>query len=212
MTGAQELANAASMALPLAWACCCPAGSPLYTDGSASPFDRAEMQSWTRSTCAMLLALVGSTTCSILYHLRCAGAAFGLASMPLACRVDNPWRRLDHTAIHVTWIIWTYALSCTAYPWYTALAGLFNACAIALIWRREVVPNRNQLNVLIGILLYLLPMLWRRDFFNLSSALAWMVPGVIIFRTYALGGYSHAIFHVFEMGFTHSMLKSTTLC
>lgn len=68
--------------------------------------------------------------------------------------------------------------------------------------------SRNQRNILIAILLYIAPLVWRNDVKNLTGALLGFIPAGFIFSTYVFGGYSHAIFHLFMGVFAYFILQS----
>ena len=190
MTCNQEVANAISMAFPLVYA--------------AIMFDRAQLNS---CSWVLLAAVAQHLPWSVAYHLRVAMSAAGVA--PLKCPVDNPWRRLDQTAMHVVCIMWAFVLSGGRHPPYLIFSTLFNLRAISQLWEVVVVPPRNQRNLFVGMLVYLAPVICRGDLFNLIGALSFVLPGIFIFATYAFGGYSHAIFHVYSIGYLHYLVAAT---
>lgn len=191
MTPKQEVANALSMVVPAAWVL-------------ASWRMGGYMLTW----CSCLI--VSSTIChapiSVYYHLRVALS--GVGRWPLGCAIDNTPRRLDQTGIHLVSSVVAYALSGGSVA-YSMAAAAFNAFAIRLQWLPEVQPLRNQRNVAISTALYMLPMIWRRDWTNLAKALTWGLPAAYSFAKYPFGGYSHAIFHVLTGGVMQALVAST---
>jgi len=193
MTPLQEVANALSMIVPGAWV----------------------LWSWqmggyvlTWCSCLLLSSSLAHVPFSVFYHLRVALSGAGV--WPLACTIDNTPRRLDQTGIHLVGAVAAYALSGGSVAYSLAVAA-FNAFAIRLQWQKQVEPLRNQRNVGISVVLYVTPMIWRRDWANIAKALTWGLPGAYCFAKYPLGGYSHAIFHVLTGGVLQALVASTQL-
>lgn len=139
---------------------------------------------------------------SLVYHVECALRRDDTFD-PLRC-----WsRRLDNSFIHVSAACIAFGTSHGSVPYLVACA-LFNAVAIARHWQDEVHIYRNQNMTLTSIMLYIAPMIWRRDVANLAAAMMSLFPAGMIFRTYACGGYSHAIFHVLMGLFAVDVLNS----
>lgn len=191
MTVRQEVANALTMLVPTAW---------VLTSWRLGGY------TLTSSSCLLVLSVALHMPFSVYYHLRVALSHAG--KWPLPCTIDNTPRRLDQTGIHLAHATAAVALSGGQIAF--ALAALaFNAAAVAQQWRREVAPLRNQRNIGLSVLLCVLPMIWRGDWADLSAAVAWGLPGVLLFSFYPFGGYSHAIFHVLMGGYSQALVMST---
>lgn len=102
--------------------------------------------------------------------------------------IENPWRRLDMTFIHLACIGYSFALSKS--PGYAALSCVVNAAAAAQLWeRKRNNRRRNNRNIMIGVITYLLPMAWRFDLTNLLGALVSLAAASLVFIIYPFGGW-----------------------
>ena len=199
MTPAQEAVNALSMFAPLAWCYACRVAE-------WAPHGPGDGAVYTWNFWLVLLGTCVHLPFSFGYHVRVALGGAGVM-WPLSCSVDNPYRRLDSSAIHLCCALYAIALSGGA-PRYSAAAALFNAYAVALQWQAKVVPRRNQRNLAVGVLAYLFPLLLRGDWPNACFACACAGPGFYVFLTYPFGGYSHAVFHLTLAGLLQALLAS----
>jgi hypothetical protein len=108
----------------------------------------------------------------------------------------NHWsRRADQAMIH-------FASACMAYgtsgSWDFFVANVFyNADCIYRQFVRKVRPRRNQIRILISMLAYTVPVLRRGDLLLFGEI--WLVMGASLwfFIAYPIGGWSHAVFHLF---------------
>jgi len=140
---------------------------------------------------------------SFAYHSLCAARH----EDPHFDTLGSVWRRLDHTTIHLSAACIAFATSNSAL--YFLACAAFNAVAALLHWTTSSVNlPRNQCFTCLAVLLYVLPLhpaVFRgsppRDCF--FPALATFFLAGLTFRTYAFGGYSHAIFHLLMTLFSH---------
>jgi len=129
---------------------------------------------------------------SILYHLRCA----------FKCdrhHVDNAYRRLDQSAIHLTCAIWAFCLSGSFI--YGAVVLLINAWCVVQLWQ----PGPHSWGWMVRArlttttFLYLLPMAFRKgQFQNFGYSLVSISVAFLCFAFSQrwLYGYGHAVFHL----------------
>mmetsp|Transcript_48727 Transcript_48727/g.96470 ORF Transcript_48727/g.96470 Transcript_48727/m.96470 type:complete len:218 (+) Transcript_48727:433-1086(+) len=139
---------------------------------------------------------------SMGYHILCACEVF-------EDKVENKARKLDQTFIHVCSVFYSFALSGVGAYWV--------GCSILHLWyifRLWTVgphdnPKRRRRSVLIGMLLYMIPMIWRQDRRNYTLALVngSSVVASGVFNTY-LAGWGHTTAHVAFGGFAHFLLQS----
>ena len=154
---------------------------------------------------AIVLGILLHAPCSFLYHWKYAAAPH-LNHNPVA-RIQHWSRRLDHSAIHMCSIFWSYATSAGHLPFF-ALNLVYNIDSIRYHWQPEIRPRRNQLRILGSMLLYTSPLLWRTDEedgggsrqplrFQLFGKI-WVIFCVALwlFAAYPLRGWSHAAFHM----------------
>lgn len=177
MTSTQEFLNSISMVLPtLVFA----------------------MNAWYNPSRFLAVLLVGSSMhlpVSFTYHL-------GVAFHRYPDRLDNDMRRLDQSLQHVMGILFSFALSGSL--GYALLNLLFNLYGIVQLWdARTSNDGRRWMPVLISILLYTAPMLWRGDVSGYSLAITSVAlggfPFIPRFNHSVFCGWGHAIFHVVLM-------------
>lgn len=189
MTHTQELLNAISMLVP-------PVLFVYYY--YHPPVDCF----WNQYTVVMVFFSLLHLPFSFFYHLFCF----------LGCypdRIDSRGRKLDQTFIHIASCSFSYSLSGDGlYTCGTAIAHLW---FISKLWvpGPHDRPFERRMNILVGILMYVLPMAWRGDVENTAV-------GVAVFTTCALlglhnkrlGGNGHFLSHVLLGAFVHFLLLS----
>ena len=126
---------------------------------------------------------------SFAYHL---GVAFGRP------RLDNDLRRLDQSLQHVVGTLFAFALSCSL--GYAALSLAVNLRGIYFLWHTATSNDgRRWVPVLVSVLLYTAPMVWRGDYENYCVAVASMAVGAAAFVprwSCVFSCWGHAVFHV----------------
>jgi hypothetical protein len=197
MSSAQELANALTMMIP---------SGVLFVQW----LDIMLRPQQTRTCLAnvdVTVVLLGSVVhmpVSVAYHICCAFRRY-------PDRLDNDLRRLDQSMQHAVSVMFSYALSGSLL--FALLNCAVNAFCIARLWDPAFSNDgRRWRMVLLSILLYTLPMLWRRDFANYAAAAAALAVGGTCFvpavNTKALRGWGHAVFHVAVAAFAAAMARS----
>ena len=173
MTPAQEVSNAVSMILPTA----------VFA-----------FNSWKSPNKLVMILLVGSSMhlpISFTYHL---SAAFNR----YPDRLDNDMQRLDQSMQHVVGTIFSYALSGS---WKFALLNLIiNSFGIKQLWNAKTSNDgKRWILVMVCVLMYTSPMLWRGDIQNYALAMGSMLIGGISFvpqlNKHIFLGWGHTIFH-----------------
>jgi hypothetical protein len=101
---------------------------------------------------------------------------------------------------HVVGTIYSFALSGCSVP-YLAGSLLFNSWGIIQLWRKETSNDgKRWVNVLICVLVYTAPILWRKDLYNYSVVAASMAVGGISFipelNKKFMFGWGHTFFHL----------------
>lgn len=192
MSKEQELANAASMVLP----------SALLWLWWRSPPEGFE---WNAQTLVMALGTVVHLPVSMTYHMQCA-------LRRVMDPVDCFWRRMDQSCIHANCALFAWSLSGSAL-YFTANAAL-NARFVQRLWQPETADRsfERRTNILVAVVLFTLPMLWRRDFANYFSALfgCWGTAGVAFVFNERCGGWGHTAAHVLMGGFQAFLLDSAS--
>ena len=186
MTPVQEVSNALSMILPTAV---------------------LAFNAWTAPNRMVIVLLIGSSMhlpVSFTYHL---SAAFNRYSD----RLDNDMRRLDQSMQHVVGTIFSFALSGSVK--YTALNLAVNIRGLYLLWDKGTSNDgKRWVPVLLCVLMYTAPMLWRGDFQNYSIAVASMAVGGVSFvpalNKRFFRGWGHTIFHVVLMIYAQALANS----
>lgn len=141
---------------------------------------------------------------AVVYHL---SAACGR----LQDKIDNDLRRMDQTYTHMVAALYSYALSGSTT--YAAVNCLVNFVFVWQLWRKSTHKDgRRWVSVLLSVLLYTLPMLYRQDTENYTWALAYFVMGGATFVPYVnynvFGGWGHSIFHLFLVLYGLALSKS----
>mmetsp|Transcript_123725 Transcript_123725/g.240716 ORF Transcript_123725/g.240716 Transcript_123725/m.240716 type:complete len:222 (+) Transcript_123725:56-721(+) len=153
-------------------------------------------------TAAMSLALLIHLPFSCSYHLL-------LAQRELKDAIDCTPRRLDHTFIFLTSMVFTGAL--TSSILYTLVGFLLNAYFISRIWAKpEAGVIERMVNV--GLAVFLCPglnALARGDYRNLICGCLWFITGAAA-MVQRLGGWGHSIMHVCLGGLTYHCLVSAS--
>lgn len=169
---------------------------------------------------AICLGILIHCPCSFLYHWQYA------ANPDATARFQHWSRRLDHSAIHFCSIFWAYGLSGSPcgptssrhedtttttttfrdthhvlWSCFVAVNVLYNIDSIRCHWEKEIQPRRNQLRILISMLLYTSPLLWQEPNLVVFGQV-WVLFAVALwfFAAYPIGGWSHAAFHVIMVG------------
>jgi len=186
MTPTQELCNALTMLLPSMAVACCYWLSPNY------------------SVVVILCGGLIHLPAAVAYHV---SAAYGR----LQDNIDNDLRRMDQTYTHIVAALYSYALSASTS--YAALNGLINAGFIWQLWKKNKHNNgRHWMYILLSVLLYTLPMLYRGDVENYTWAMAYFVMGGATFVPYinynVFNGWGHSIFHLFLVLYGLALSKS----
>lgn len=188
MSSRQEFANAWTMAVP----------SLYYAYVVYSRRGDLPLHAW-----ILIVSVWVHLPFSSFYHVQCA----------LKDDIDTLGclsRRLDHAFIH-------FSSACVGYGTtqgsvaYFAVCAVFNVIAAALHACPHVDVTRNQRFTLSAIALYVAPLAYRNDLKNLLGGLLFFIPAGLCFKTYFLGGYSHAMFHVLMGIFAGYMLDSALL-
>ena len=126
---------------------------------------------------------------SFMYHWTYAH------SLPPVSRLSHWSRRMDHAMIHVCSAALAYA---TSGRWdFFAANLLFNMdCVYRHLFQKQIRPRSNQIRVLISVVAYTVPILWRGH--TSLFAQVWCVFGISfwLFGMYPIGGWSHAAFHL----------------
>lgn len=189
-TRTQELCNAVSMMAPslvIAWH---------YLVANARECF------WHEHTLAFATGTLLHLPFSLSYHLMCAYEVF-------EDRVDNKARKLDQTFIHVCCVFYSFALG--GVGMYCLGCTVLHLWYIFRLWMpgSHDHPKRRRRSVIIGMLLYTLPMAWRGDLRNYTLAL--MNGGSAVVSGYSnvkLEGWGHTTAHVLIGGFAHVLLQS----
>ena len=189
-TRTQELCNAVSMMAPslvIAWH---------YLVANARECF------WHEHTLAFATGTLLHLPFSLSYHLMCAYEVF-------EDRVDNKARKLDQTFIHVCCVFYSFALG--GVGMYCLGCTVLHLWYIFRLWMpgSHDHPKRRRRSVIIGMLLYTLPMAWRGDLGNYTLAL--MNGGSAVVSGYSnvkLEGWGHTTAHVLIGGFAHVLLQS----
>lgn len=143
---------------------------------------------------AICIGVILHCPCSFLYHWKYAPA------ISIPSEKFKHWsRRLDHCAIHVCSALWSYSLSGGSIA-YFGLNVVYNAHCIKCHLQKEIVPRRNQMRILLSMLLYTAPLLFMHSKLQIFLKV-WSIFGVAVwfFAAYPVGGWSHAAFHLVMM-------------
>ena len=144
-------------------------------------------------TCLRLLIIMISTGLhlpfSFTYHLR---QALRLGDDPM----DNKWRRLDQAGINIGCI--TYCFGTSGSILYGLFALLVHFYNVIEIWLPTTNPTKRQINIFIGIIMYLFPILWFNYFIKFIFVLFFLTIGIIgfIFNDIYFFGYGSSIMHL----------------
>jgi hypothetical protein len=173
MTAAQEVLNAITMVLPTA----------------VLVFNTYKSRN--RLVAMLLLGSCMHLPISFTYHL-------GTALRCYPDRIDNDMRRLDQSMQHVVGTIFSYALSGS---WKFAILNMIiNSFSIRKLWdARTSNDGKRWIPVMVCVLMYTMPMLWRGDIRNYSLAVGSMMMGGMSFvpqlNKRIFLGWGHAVFH-----------------
>ena len=144
-------------------------------------------------TCLRLLIIMISTGLhlpfSFTYHLR---QALRLGDDPM----DNKWRRLDQAGINIACI--TYCFGTSGSILYGLFALIVQFYNVIEIWLPTTNPAKRQINIFIGIIMYLFPILWFNYFIKFIFVLFFLTIGIIgfIFNDIYFFGYGSSIMHL----------------
>ena len=103
-------------------------------------------------------------------------------------------RRMDQAMIHVCSACFSYAATGNI-PFFTANV-VYNLICCHRLFSPHERPLRNQARIIVSVLLYTLPILYRGDVTLFGQLwIVFLVSGWC-FATYPLGGWSHTVFHL----------------
>jgi len=186
MTPIQEVSNAISMILPTAV---------------------LAYNSWTSQNPLVIMLLMGSSMhlpVSFTYHMSVAFSRY-------TDRLDNDMRRLDQSMQHVVGAMYAFALSGSIQ--YTLINIVFNIQGVMQLWRSSTSNDgKRWIPVMICVLMYTFPMLWRGDLHNYRVAMASMIFGGVSFvpelNKKFFMGWGHTIFHAVLMVYAQALANS----
>jgi hypothetical protein len=141
---------------------------------------------------------------SFTYHL---SAAFNR----YPDRLDNDMRRLDQSMQHVVGTIFSYALSGSLK--FALLNLVINFFGVKQLWEVKTSNDgKRWIPVMICVLMYTSPMLWRGDVSNYGLAMASMVIGGVSFvpqlNKHIFMGWGHTIFHTVLVFYAQALANS----
>ena len=98
---------------------------------------------------------------------------------------------------------------------FVVLNVVYNTDSIRCHWETEIQPRRNQIRILISMILYTSPLLWQQHHHHqqqqqlLLFGKIWILFGIALwfFATYPIGGWSHAAFHIIMVGVPPLLLE-----
>lgn len=178
-TPAQEIANAVSMFAPTF--------AMLFV-----MFDRGWWARW--PAVVVVAATIAHAPVSATYHLRCA---WKLDKE----RLGNFFHRSDQTMNHVVCGACAVALEASGSRAYALSAAAFNVMSALLLWRPTPTASTGpfvHLRLLIGSVLYLLPIGWHDGWERFGIAFAYFLLAIALFALSPgpLRGYGHTISHL----------------
>tara|TARA_B000000557_G_scaffold264721_1_gene271256 strand:+ start:2286 stop:3554 length:1269 start_codon:yes stop_codon:yes gene_type:complete len=185
----QELLNAFTMVLP--------ASIMLFrklTDKVA--FKDEEWTAWLVIGASLLHAPF-----SIIYHVR---SAYEMDND----RLDNFWRRSDQSAIHITSILYTIALSRSVN--YSILSLVFNGYSIKRLYAKESdsIGAKPRIRILMSVVMYTLPIFWYGDKKRFTKSLQiFTFASTCFVLSPQLLGYGHSLFHLCMIEFGNIILS-----
>ena len=119
-------------------------------------------------------------------------------------------RKLDQTFIHVASALYSYALS--GIGLFAAGNAILHTWYIVKLWMPGPHDNafERRMNVLMGTLLYTLPMVWRGDYLNFFKAffVAGNIGSLAFIFSSRFNGWGHAVSHLAAAFFSHYLLLS----
>ena len=155
---------------------------------------------WADPNSFVTVLLVGSAMhlpVSFTYHLSVAFERY-------QDRLDNDMRRLDQSMQHVAGTVFSFALSGSL--GYTALNLALNLRGLYYLWAKETSNDgKRWVPVLLCVLMYTAPMLWRGDYQNYGVAVASMAVGGAAFVS---SGWGHAVFHTVLVVYAQALANS----
>mmetsp|Transcript_39618 Transcript_39618/g.61822 ORF Transcript_39618/g.61822 Transcript_39618/m.61822 type:complete len:291 (-) Transcript_39618:2549-3421(-) len=186
MTASQEVANAITMLFPV-----CVLGYYCWI----KPHNLVA---------TLLVAASMHLPASFTYHLSCAFRRYEK-------RLDNDMRRLDQSLQHIVGAFNSLALSGSLI--YFLLNSAFNMYGVVQLWKPETSNDGKRWKlVMVSVLLYTAPMLWRGDNLNYFLALTSIGFGGISFvpayNTTYFGGWGHSLFHTVLIVFAYALQDS----
>lgn len=139
---------------------------------------------------------------SIMYHWVYA------TNLHPRARIGHWSRRLDHSFIH-------FASACMAYATsgsvdYALINVAYNLDCAYKQFEEKVRPRRNQTRTSISILLYISPVLLRRDYVDFAQLVLIFSISGWFFITYPIGGWSHSMFHLAIAFLPYIIMNSAT--
>ena len=192
MTALQEKLNAITMLPPLIyslWYIWTKQWIRYETDTEPSPSvenDSPLLPPFT--VLALFLGAIIHNSCSFLYHWKYAS----VIKDPIV-RLQHWSRRLDPSSIHVAAALSSFATS-GGNLLYFGVNLVYNLDCVRYQWHEEINPRRNQIRILLAVLLYAVPIA-----FYCPQTLVCFVSTLALafwfFAVYPIGGGSHAVFH-----------------
>lgn len=186
MTPVQEFMNAVTMVLPTAV---------------------LAVNAWHAPNRMVVVLLMGSSMhlpVSFTYHLSAAFHRY-------PDRLDNDMRRLDQSMQHVIGTMFSFALS-GSLP-YLLLNLAINTHGIMQLWDAgKSSDGRRWVALMLSVVMYTLPMLWRGDIANYGLAMGSMLIGGLSFvpelNKRVFLGWGHMIFHATLMVYAQALADS----
>ena len=115
-------------------------------------------------------------------------------------KIDHWSRRLDQCLVHFTGALWSYGTSASLS--YFTLNLLYNLDCIRLQCQPAIIPRRNQVRILLCVVLYTAPLVFMSNEFGEEGLMTFLrfwkvfLWGVFFFVAYPFGGWSHTMFHL----------------
>ncbi|EKX32403.1 hypothetical protein GUITHDRAFT_148645 [Guillardia theta CCMP2712] len=167
------------------------------------------LDAWTTGDWHVTVLLLGSCMhlpVSFTYHLSVACGRY-------RDRLDNDMRRLDQSMQHVVGTLYCFALSGSL--WYMIANAVFNGVSVVKLWdARTSNDGRRWVRVMVSMLLYTGPVIWRGDYWNYGVVVASMALCGVCFvprvNCGVFSGWGHTMFHVI-LGFYASALARSAL-
>lgn len=136
------------------------------------------------------------------YHIWCA-------LNPVGEHILTTWHRLDLTFIVVCGMLWSFALSGSAY--YCLVFTVLDTYMIRLIWQPGSDKNHRRAGMSFGIIFYLLPIIWMYSPLQFAKCFfCFFVSALAFANTERLYGYGSLIFHLGMLPYQMLLLETVT--